>query len=147
MQFTDEWLVPTLEPLLPAGSVASIRAEAGGKPISLWDIAVQRKLIADDKVLAALATRFRFPVVPAVSPEPAVKEAVSEAVVRRFNVLPFRVTDSHLDVATATPFDIDAEKVLAFTSGREVRFFLASPSRIAEGIGELFPSEDAVARL
>ena len=147
MQFTDEWLVPTIEPLLPAGSIAAIRTEAGGRPTSLWDIVVQRKLLADDKVVAALANRFRIPVVPSVSPDPAVKEAVSEAVIRRFNVLPFRLTDSHLDVATAAPFDIDAEKVLAFTTGREVRLFLASPSRIRDGISELFPSEDAVAKL
>ena len=147
MQFTDEWLVPTIEPLLPAGSIATIRTEAGGRPTSLWDIVVQRKLLADDKVVAALAGRFRIPVVPSVSADHAVKEAVSEAVIRRFNVLPFRLTDSHLDVATSAPFDIDAEKVLAFTTGREVRFFLASPSRIRDGISELFPSEDAVAKL
>jgi len=147
MQFTDEWLVPTIEPLLPPGSIAAIRTEAGGRPTALWDIVVQRKMLADDKVVSALANRFRIPVVPSVSPDPAVKEAVSEAVIRRFNVLPFRLTDSHLDVATSAPFDIDAEKVLAFTTGREVRLFLASPSRIRDGISELFPSEDAVARL
>ena len=105
MQFTDEWLVPTIEPLLPPGSIAAIRTEAGGRPTALWDIVVQRKLLADDKVVAALANRFRIPVVPSVAPDPAVKEAVSEAVIRRFNVLPFRLTDSHLDVATAAPFD------------------------------------------
>ena len=147
MQFTDEWLVPTIEPLLPAGSIASIRTEAGGRPTALWDIVVQRKLLADDKVVSALASRFRIPIVPSLTPDPAVKEAVSEAVIRRFNVLPFRLTDSHLDVATSAPFDIDAEKVLAFTTGREIRLFLASPSRIRDGISELFPSEDAVAKL
>ena len=147
MQFTDEWLVPTIEPLLPAGSIASIRTEAGGRPTALWDIVVQRKLLADDKVVSALASRFRIPIVPSVTADPAVKEAVSEAVIRRFNVLPFRLTDSHLDVATSAPFDIDAEKVLAFTTGREIRLFLASPSRIRDGISELFPSEDAVAKL
>ncbi|HEU5051022.1 MAG TPA: type II/IV secretion system protein [Gemmatimonadales bacterium] len=147
MQFTDEWLVPTIEPLLPEGTLAAVRAEAANRPTSLWDAVVQRKLLADDQVLSALAGRFRFPVVPNVPADPAVKEVVSEAVIRRFNVLPFRLTDSHLEVATSSPFDIDAEKVLAFTSGREVRLFLASPSRIREGLAELYPSEDAVARL
>src|SRR5690606_23793833 len=147
MEFTDEWMVPTIEPLLPAGSIASIRAESSGRTTSLWDILVQRKLLGDDEVLTALASRFRLPVLPPVAPQPAVKEVVSEAVIRRFNVLPFRITDSHLEVATTSPFDIDAEKVLAFASGREVRLFLASPSRIREGIAELYPSEDAVARL
>ena len=147
MQFTDEWLVATLEPLLPEGALAAIRADAAGTLTSLWDTVVQRKLLADDAVLSAVAERFRLPVIPAMQPDAAVKDVVSEALVRRYSVLPFRVTDSHLEVATANPFDIDAEKVLAFTTGREVRLFLASPSRIRDGIADLFPSEDAVARL
>ena len=147
MHFTDEWLVPTIEPSLPAGTVAAIRADAKDSTVSIWDTAVQRKLLTDEQVLTAVSTRFRFPVMPSVMPDHEVKDVVSEAVIRRFNVLPFRLSDSHVDVATSNPFDIDAEKVLAFTSGREVRLFLAAPSRIRDGIADLFPSEDAVSRL
>jgi type II secretory ATPase GspE/PulE/Tfp pilus assembly ATPase PilB-like protein/CheY-like chemotaxis protein len=147
MQFNDEWLVPTIEPLLPAGAVESIRADAGGSNLSLWESVVQRKLLSDEQVLSTVAARFRIPVLPSVMPDAAVKDVVSEAAMRRFNVLPFRVTDSYIEVATANPFDIDAEKVLAFASGREVRLFLGSPTRIRDGLAELFPSEDAVARL
>jgi type IV pilus assembly protein PilB len=57
------------------------------------------------------------------------------------------VTDSSLDVATSNPLDYDAEKGLAFASGREVRLFLASPARIRAALAELFPTEDPVARL
>ena len=40
MQFTDEWLVHTIEPLLPDGTVAAIRAGAvAPRPVSLWEIA------------------------------------------------------------------------------------------------------------
>ena len=45
-------------------------------------------------------------------------------------MVPVGQTDSYLEVATANPFDIDAEKVLAFATGREVRMLLASPARI-----------------
>ena len=147
MQFSDEWLVPTIEPLLPPGALASVRADAGASGVSLWESVVQRKLVSDEQVLSTVAARFRIPVIPPVQPDAAVKDVVSEAVIRRFNVLPFRVTDSWIEVATSNPFDIDAEKVLAFASGREVRLFLASPTRIRDGMAELFPSEDAVARL
>jgi hypothetical protein len=41
MQFTDEWLVPTLEPMLPADGLAAIRQEVAA-PGSLWETAVQR---------------------------------------------------------------------------------------------------------
>ena len=47
MQFTDEWLVHTIEPLLPEGTVAAIRQEPAPAPGALWEILVQRKLLAD----------------------------------------------------------------------------------------------------
>ena len=47
MQFTDEWLVHTIEPLLPEGTVAAIRQEPAPAPGALWEILVQRKLNPD----------------------------------------------------------------------------------------------------
>jgi type II secretory ATPase GspE/PulE/Tfp pilus assembly ATPase PilB-like protein/CheY-like chemotaxis protein len=146
MQFTDEWLVATLEPLLSPGAIPDLRA-GGGDNISLWDRVVQRRLLTDEQVLDAVAKRFRMPVMPDGEAASDAVAVVPAQVVRRFGVLPFRVSDSHLDVGTANPFDIDAEKGLAFASGREVRLFLAPPSRIRAGLDTLFPSEDPVARL
>ena len=57
MQFTDEWLVPTLEPMLPGQAVAAIREEAIPAAGSLWEIAVERRLITDDQILRAIAGR------------------------------------------------------------------------------------------
>jgi type II secretory ATPase GspE/PulE/Tfp pilus assembly ATPase PilB-like protein len=57
-----------------------------------------------------------------------------------------RLTDLP-EVATANPFDLDAEKSLAFATGREIRMLLASPSRIAEKLDELYRPEKALDRL
>jgi type II secretory ATPase GspE/PulE/Tfp pilus assembly ATPase PilB-like protein len=146
MQFTDEWLVPTLEPLLPGDAFQALRT-AEGAPVSLWETAVQRKLATDGQVLSAIAARFRFPVADLTTIDPGVKAAIPEQLVRKFNVLPLRVTDAYLEVATASPFDLDAEKTLAFATGREVRLFLGSPARIREKLDELYRSEDVVSKL
>ncbi len=146
MQFTDEWLVATLEPLLSPGTIAELRL-GGGDNISLWDRVVHRHLLTDEQVLEAVSRRFRMPVMPEGDASNDAVAVVPAQVVRRFGVLPFRVSDSYLDVGTANPFDIDAEKGLAFASGREVRLFLAPPSRIRAGLEALFPTEDPVARL
>jgi type II secretory ATPase GspE/PulE/Tfp pilus assembly ATPase PilB-like protein/CheY-like chemotaxis protein len=53
-------------------------------------------------------------------------------------------TDSYLEVATANPFDIDAEKMLAFATGREVRMLLGSPSKIREKLDELYRETESV---
>src|SRR5919106_1457563 len=148
MQFLDEWLVPTVEPLLPDDAIAALRQETAPGPVSLWETLVQRKLIGDEQVLAAVATRFRFPVADTSRIDLRVIQAVPEQLARRFTVVPVGQTDSYLEVATANPFDIDAEKVLAFATGREVRMLLASPSRIKAKIDELYRAgEEIVSRL
>ncbi|HUF36445.1 MAG TPA: type II/IV secretion system protein [Gemmatimonadales bacterium] len=144
MQFTDEWLVPTLEPLLPDQAIAALRQEPAPAPVSLWETVVQRRMTGDEQILAAIATRFRFPVADMSRVDPRVALAVPEQLARRFNVVPVGQTDSYLEIATANPFDIDAEKVLAFATGREVRMLLASPARIRTKVDEFYRGSDEV---
>ena len=147
MQFTDEWLVHTIEPLLPEGTVAAIRQEPAPAPGALWEILVQRKLVADADLLQAVAKRFRIPVADLSRLDPKLQQAVPEQVARRFNVVPVGQTDSYLEIATANPFDIDAEKMLAFATGREVRMLLASPTTIRHRLDEMYRNDDVVNRL
>ena len=147
MQFTDEWLVHTIEPLLPDQTIAVLRQETAATPVSLWETLVQRKLIADSQILEALASRFRFPVADLSRVDPKLSQAVPEQVARRFNLVPVSQSDSYLEVATANPFDIDAEKMLAFATGREVRMLLGSPARIRERLDDLYRQGDVVNRL
>ncbi len=138
MLFTDEWLVPTVEKLLSPELVAGLRAEEAPDPQSLWLTVVQRKLVSDDDVLRAAAARFRLPVANLDQLDRAMRDLVPEPLVRRFGILPLRQTEALLEIATANPFDIDAEKDLAFATGREVRSFLCSPLMIKEKMDELY---------
>jgi type II secretory ATPase GspE/PulE/Tfp pilus assembly ATPase PilB-like protein len=147
MQFTDEWLVPSIESLLPSESLAVIRQESG-PATSLWELLVQRKVASDQQILDAIATRFRFPIADLSKPDSKLITTVPEQLARRFNVVPVGQTDSYLEVATSNPFDMDAEKMLAFATGREVRMLLGSPSKIREKLDELYrETESVVSRL
>ena len=143
MQFTDEWLVPTIEKVLAPEAVESLRQEPLPEPQSLWLTVVSRKLASDEEILRAAAARFRLPVADLHQLDRGLRDAVPEPLIRRFNILPLRLTDSVLEIATANPFDIDAEKDLAFATGREVRSFLCSPLRIKERMDELFRGSGA----
>jgi len=143
MQFTDEWLVHTIEPMLPDGTVVSIRQEPSSAPGSLWEILVQRKLVDDDQILQAIAARFRFPIADLSRIDSKLQQSVPEQVARRFTVVPVGQTDSYLEIATSNPFDLDAEKMLAFATGREVRMLLGTPAVIRQRIDELYRNEDA----
>ena len=148
MQFLDEWLVPTVEPLLPADALAALRQEVAPAPVSMWEIAVQRRMVTDDQVLSAIAARFRLPVADLSQVDARVTGVIPEQLARRFTVVPVGQTDSYLEVATANPFDIDAEKMLAFATGREVRMLLASPGRLRAKLDDIYRSgEEIVSRL
>ena len=147
MQFTDEWLVPSIENLLSPEAMTALRQESG-PAVSLWEVLVQRKVASDQQILDAIAARFRFPVADLTKLDPKLVATVPEQLARRFNVVPVAQTDSYLEVATSNPFDMDAEKMLAFATGREVRMLLGSPSKIREKLDELYrETESVVSRL
>ena len=146
MPFVDEWLVPTLSTLVPEDQIAKLRRESDGLS-SIWEAAVDRRMATNDQVLQALAMRFRLPIADLSVIDHRITEAVPEQVARKFNIVPLRITDSYLEIATGNPFDIDAEKMLAFVTGREVRLLLGPPERIREKIEELYRPEDMVSKL
>jgi type II secretory ATPase GspE/PulE/Tfp pilus assembly ATPase PilB-like protein/CheY-like chemotaxis protein len=127
-----------MEKVLTPDQMESLRQEPNTEPQSLWLTVVGRKLAGDEEILKAAAARFRLPVADLTQLDKAVRDAVPEPLIRRFNILPLRLTDSVLEIATANPFDIDAEKDLAFATGREVRSYLSSPGRIREKMEELY---------
>jgi hypothetical protein len=108
MQFTDEWLVPSIETLLSDEAVKALREEEG-PPVSLWETMVQRQLASDQQILGAIAARFRFPVADLTKADAKLTATVPEQLARRFNVVPVNQHDSYLEVATANPFDIVAD--------------------------------------
>jgi type II secretory ATPase GspE/PulE/Tfp pilus assembly ATPase PilB-like protein/CheY-like chemotaxis protein len=144
--FPDEWLVPTISAMITPEAVGALRAAA--EPTStLWDLTTAKGYASDDQILAAMSKRCRVPVAESPQPEPKVKEVIPEAVARRYHIVPLRATDSVLEVATANPFDMDAEKGLAFASGREVRMQLLSPAKIAALTDEMYRPDNVIDKL
>jgi type II secretory ATPase GspE/PulE/Tfp pilus assembly ATPase PilB-like protein/CheY-like chemotaxis protein len=143
--FSDEWLVHSLEGVVTPERLAELRAK--GTSRTLWEALVAEKVATNEQILAALATRFRLKLADLQRLDAAVKEKVPEQLARRYRVLPLRVTDSYLEVATANPFDLDAEKALAFATAREIRPVLLDPSKIAEKLDELYRPDKTIDKL
>src|SRR5438034_961649 len=144
--FPDEWLARSLEGVVTPELLAELREKAP-PPARLWETLVAQKIASDEQILTALSTRFRLKLADLAQADPAAKERVPEQVARRYHILPLRATDSYLEVATANPFDLDAEKALAFATAREIRMFLLAPSKIAERLDEMYRPEKAVDKL
>src|SRR5438034_6086364 len=143
---SDEWLVQSLEGLVDAERLAELRGKADPAK-TLWETLVAAKTCTDEQILGKLAARFRMKVADAAQIDPKVREVVPETLARRYRILPLRMTDSYLEVATANPFDMHAEKDLAFATAREVRLLLLAPSQINLRLDALYRPDRAINKL
>jgi len=144
--FNDEWLASSLAEVVTPEMLETLRAKAEPSK-TLWETIVAQGVSTDDKILEVLAARFRLKVADVSKMDPKIREGVPEHLARRYRILPMRITDSFMEVATSNPFDLDAEKSLAFATGREVRLLLLSPAKIAEKLDEVYRPEKALDKL
>src|SRR5436305_1694526 len=144
--FSDEWLAHSLEGVVTPELVAALREKAAPQA-TLWETLVAQKVVNDEQILTALSTRFRLKIAELDKADPTAKERVPEQVARRYHILPFRTPDSYLEIATANPFDLDAETALACAAARAVCMLLLAPSKIAERLDEMYRPEKAVDKL
>jgi type II secretory ATPase GspE/PulE/Tfp pilus assembly ATPase PilB-like protein/CheY-like chemotaxis protein len=144
--FQDEWISGTLEGILGAEQLTALRS-GRTEAKSLWDLAVAAGGVSDEQILGALSDRFRLKIADLSQSDRAARDLVPEQVARRYRILPVRVTDSYLEIATANPFDLDCEKTLAFATGREVRMLLASPAAIMNKVEESYRPENVIDKL
>jgi type II secretory ATPase GspE/PulE/Tfp pilus assembly ATPase PilB-like protein len=141
----DEWLLPTLEAILPPDGYSQLSTATGID--SYWESAVRKNLTSDDEILTALAARFRMKIANLSQVTLQAKDLVPESLARKYRIVPLAVSDSAVDIATADPHDLDCERTLAFALGRTVRMSLASPVKLLERIEELYRPENAVEKI
>src|SRR5438128_7007599 len=143
--FPDEWLAQSIEGLTPERLLELRGKSESGR--TLWDCVVAEKIATDAQIIEKLCQRFRLKVADPSKIDLTARAGVPEQLARRYHVLPLRLTDSFLELGTANPFDLDAEKALAFATAREIRLFLLAPSKIREKLDEMYKSETAINKL
>ena len=144
-QFPDEWLAQSVDGLTPE-RLQELRGKAeSGR--TLWASVVAEKIATDAQIIEKLSQRFRLKLADTSKIDLTARDGVPEQLARRYHVLPLRLTDSFLELGTANPFDLDAEKALAFATAREIRLFLLPPSKISEKLDEMYRSDKAIDKL
>src|SRR5881296_373033 len=144
--FPDEWLAQSLEGLITPELLVKLRGKSeSGR--TLWECVVAEKIATDAQIIDKLSHRFRLKVADVSKIDVTARDGVPEQRARRYRVLPLRLTDSFLELGTANPFDLDAEKALAFATAREIRLFLLAPSKISEKLDEMYRADKAIDKL
>jgi type II secretory ATPase GspE/PulE/Tfp pilus assembly ATPase PilB-like protein/8-oxo-dGTP pyrophosphatase MutT (NUDIX family) len=140
---SDEWILPIIEALVSADAASRAEMAANG---SVWDAAIRLRLIPEQDLLNAVSKKLSTPIALDLQVSDAARDLVPERIARKYQVLPLAASAHTLDVATANPWDLDAERSIAFVSGRSVRVWLAPPSSIADAIDEAYSGTPRIPR-
>jgi len=95
----------------------------------------------------AVATTFRMRVADLATAVPTASKLIPASLAQKFTVFPLQDRDRTLQVATADPTDLHAEKEIGFASGRTPELAIASPEDIHAAIAATYPSEGAAEKL
>ena len=131
----DAWVLPIIAELASPEAAAKAELARGG---SAWEEAIRLRLVPEAELLVAISQRLSTPAASSLVVSDEAKLLLPERIARKYQIVPLSVTGHTLDVATANPWDLDAERSVAFVSGRSVRMWLASPQSIAAALEKAY---------
>ena len=135
MELRDSWVLPIIAELASQDAAGlAARTRTG----SAWEEALRLRLVDEGDLLASVSQKLSTPVVTSLAVADDAKLLLPERIARRYRVVPLAVSKHTLDVATANPWDLDAERSVAFVSGKSVRMWLASPPMIAAALDDAY---------
>lgn len=82
-----------------------------------------------------------------MTPSPLALKLVPERVARRHELLPMAVDDRTVTYLTATPYDVDADRDVQFSTGRAPVATLTCPSELRAGLTRVYPNRMDVGAL
>jgi type II secretory ATPase GspE/PulE/Tfp pilus assembly ATPase PilB-like protein/8-oxo-dGTP pyrophosphatase MutT (NUDIX family) len=132
----DEWIAPILAELgATVDDIARAIAVADG---CIWAAAVRLGIVGERELLERVSRVLRTPIAESLRTTDEARALLPARIARRYHVVPLTVAPGTLDIATANPWDLDAERSIAFVCGRSVKMWLAPPGEISSRIEEVY---------
>ena len=107
----------------------------------IWVSAVLAGVITDEACVELVASHFRLERADLSAITKQTLRLLPEATARRYGIIPVGETDRQIYIATSDPMNVGAEQAVAFSSGRNPVFRIASPAAIDEAIGRHYGAD------
>lgn len=133
--FYGNWMVMVAEAAEVAG-VADLDAASGAQLAKAWDLVAKASEISTEVLAERIAEQTGVPVADLAKRDPHAVMLVPAELARRRHVMPLRVTDRELVIATANPLSQDARREVGGIASRTVRFEIAAPGAIADALAQ-----------
>jgi len=126
---------------------AELTLPAGASIVDVWAHASAICGVGMAELAQAVAATFRMPVADLTTAVPAAAKLIPASLAQKLMVFPLQVRDRSIQVATADPADLNAEKEIGFASGRTPELVIAPPEDIRAVIAATYSVEGAAKQL
>ncbi len=110
----------------------------------LGEVLVEMGVVSEEAIARTLAAKFRIPFVDLdeTGVDPAAVEEISEELITKFGVLPYKVTERNLFVAMSDPTAVEALDMLRFSLEKRLQEAVARPTQLADYMKPFLPGEE-----
>ncbi len=122
----------------------TLAIQKNNKSKPLGELLIEQKLVTEEQILVALASKFRLPYLSLkdVTPSPTAINLISPEIVRQLQILPIEIKGNSLIVAISDPADHAAiTDALRFHAQRRIDLVVALKRDISNKISELYHEE------
>ena len=120
---------------------------AGMKAQDAWKDVTKAYELSDGKLSKLVAEYFRLDVADFEKADPNAPLLIPETLARKHHIFPLLEDDRRFVVATCDPTDVDAERALGFSTGRNPLFEVTSPGAVQEALDSRYSPEKAIETL
>ncbi|GAB4376460.1 MAG: hypothetical protein Kow0042_22810 [Calditrichia bacterium] len=149
-KFEDEWLLKALldYQIVTWDFAEELRGRYADQDY-VFDVLVQNNHLTAEDIAVFVESILQIPYVNLEEMEvnSAAIEQVPESLAQKYKVFAFNLKDDHIAVAFANPFDLDAEKEIAYVSGKFVKTFYAFKDQIQSKIEEYYSPDKFIDNL
>ncbi len=123
-----------------------VEREADEQGITVAEILEREGVISEKDLAVLLATTLRLRIIDLTSYpfDPGLSRELKEPVATRYDVVPIRVDERTIEVATANPLDIDALKAVEFATGKRVQAVVATRAEIHDALAHVYRLQESL---
>ncbi|MFQ5668516.1 MAG: ATPase, T2SS/T4P/T4SS family [Candidatus Binatia bacterium] len=129
-----------------AADTTRLQQRASQTGLSISEVLEQEGIITEKDLAALLAQTLRLPLVDLASfpLDPEATREVKEGIATKYQVVPLRLEERVIEVATANPLDLDALRAVEFAMGRRTQVAVATRLDVRDALSHAYRLEESL---
>ncbi|MEJ2634959.1 MAG: GspE/PulE family protein, partial [Calditrichia bacterium] len=149
-KFSDEWLVKALldYQIIDKGFVDESRIRYSENEYFL-DVLLENNHLSAEDIAAFVENVLQIPFIDLNGAEidPLAVEVIPEKICREYQIFPFQQSEKQIEVAFANPFNLEAEKEIAYLTGKYVKSYFGLKDQIKAKTEEYYSPDSFIDNL